>query len=149
MHMLGQEPCARWPLSGLMMARNNVRMAHNDRPKHYLRQWRESVGLSLTGVRDAAEALFADRIVAEGEEVDLGKIGLTHSTLSRIETFKVPYNQRLLEVLAEVYRTDVASLIIRNPADPEGIWSIYDQIPTPQRATALKVLSGFKTGTEG
>lgn len=124
-------------------------MAHIERPKHFLREWRQHAGLSLVGVREAAEALIADRVVAEGEEVDLGKIGLTHSTLSRIETFKVPYNQRLLEVLAEVYGTDVASLIIRNPQDPEGIWSIYDQIPAPQRPTALKVLSGFKTGTDG
>lgn len=128
-------------------------MSHIDRPKHYLRQWRKAAGLSLEGVRDKAEAMMGDRVVAEGEEVDLNKIGLSHSTLSRIESFKVPYNQRLLEVLAEVYGTDVASLIIRNPADPEGIWSIYDQIPETERPRALKVITGvvlgLKTGTDG
>lgn len=124
-------------------------MAHTDRPKHYLREWRKAAGLSLQGVRDKAEALFSDRVVAEGEEVDLNKIGLSHSTLSRIESFKVPYNQRLLEVLAEVYGTDVPSLIMRNPDDPEGIWSIYDQIPASQRVVALRMLSGLKTGTDG
>ena len=60
-------------------------MPHTNRPKHYLRQWRKASGLSLQGVRDKAEALHADRVVAEGEEVDLNKIGLSHSTLSRIE----------------------------------------------------------------
>lgn len=124
-------------------------MAHTPPPKHFLRQWREHRGIALAAVKEHAEALFADRIGVEGEEVNLDKIGLSHSTLSRIENFRVPYNQQLMEVLAEVYRTDVASLIIRNPADPEGIWSIYDQIPAPQRQTALKVLSGFKTGTDG
>lgn len=124
-------------------------MPHTDRPKHYLRQWRKASGLSLEGVREAAEALFSDRIVAEGEEVDLNKIGLSHSMLSRIETFKKPYNERLLEVLAEVYGTDVPSLIMRNPEDPEGLWSIYDSIPVRDRPTALRMLSGLKTGTDG
>jgi transcriptional regulator with XRE-family HTH domain len=149
MHILGQEHCARWPLAALAVARDNVHMSHTDRPKHYLRQWRKASGLSLQGVRDKAEALYEDRVVAEGEEVDLNKIGLSHSTLSRIESFKVPYNQRLLEVLAEVYGTDVPSLIMRNPEDPEGIWSIMDQIPAAQRPVALRMLSGLKTGTEG
>lgn len=126
-----------------------MHMSHIDRPKHYLRQWRKAAGLSLEGVRDKAEAMIGDRVVAEGEEVDLNKIGLSHSTLSRIESFKVPYNQRLLEVLAEVYGTDVASLIMRNPDDPEGIWTIMDQIPAAQRPVALKMLSGLKTGTDG
>ena len=149
MHITGQGDCARWALAGFFPVRENVHMSHSERPKHYLRQWRKASGLSLQGVRDKAEALFEDRIVAEGEEVDLNKIGLSHSTLSRIESFKNPYNQRLLEVLAEVYGTDVPSLIMRNPEDPEGIWSIYDQIPAAQRPVALRMLSGLKTGTEG
>lgn len=149
MHIMGQADCARWPLVQFHVARENVHMPHTNRPKHYLRQWRKASGLSLQGVRDKAEALHADRVVAEGEEVDLNKIGLSHSTLSRIESFKVPYNQRLLEVLAEVYGTDVPSLIMRNPEDPEGIWSIMDQIPAAQRPLALKMLSGLKTGTDG
>lgn len=149
MHITGQVDCARWPLAHFRVTRENVHMPHTNRPKHYLRQWRKASGLSLQGVRDKAEALHADRVVAEGEEVDLNKIGLSHSTLSRIESFKVPYNQRLLEVLAEVYGTDVPSLIMRNPEDPEGIWSIMDQIPPAQRPLALKMLSGLKSGTDG
>lgn len=125
-------------------------MLQTSKPKHHLRQWRLRAGLKLTDVRDAAEALFADRIVAEGEEVDLDRIGLSHSTLSRIETFKLPYNEALLDVLREVYGApDNASLIMRNPEDPEGIWTIYDQIAPEQRTVALKVLQGFRTGTDG
>lgn len=147
MHIGGQAYCAPKMLAAVFLSADNVHMSHNEKPKHYLRQWRQAAGLSLQGVRDKAEAMFADRIVAEGEEVDLNKIGLSHSTLSRIESFKVPYNQRLMEVLAEVYGTDVPSLIMRNPEDPEGLWSIYDQIPTAQRPVALRMLSGLKTGT--
>lgn len=149
MHIEGQAECAPWALVRNRAAFDNVCMAHTDRPKHYLRQWRRAAGLSLQDVRDKAEALFADRVVAEGEEVDLNKIGLSHSTLSRIENFKNPYNERLLDVLAEVYGTDVPSLIMRNPEDPEGLWSIYDQIPAAQRPVALRMLSGLKTGTDG
>lgn len=150
MHIVGQGVCAWNPLAAFGPLGDNVCMLHNPRPKHFLRQWREHAGLSLTGVKEKAEALFEDRIVAEGEQVDLKKIGLSHSTLSRIERFEVPYNQALLEVLAEVYSTDPASLIMRDPTDPEGIWSIYDKVPETERPVALRVLQGFaKTGTDG
>ena len=126
-----------------------MRMLHTARPKHFLRQWREDAGLSLAAVKEKAEALFDGRVVAEGEQVDLGKIGLSHSTLSRIERFEVPYNQALLEVLAEVYGTDPASLIMRDPTDPEGIWSIYDKVPAKERPVALRMLQGLaRTGTD-
>jgi transcriptional regulator with XRE-family HTH domain len=129
--------------------RHDMRMAQNQAVGHFLRQWRKHRGLSMEAALEAAGALVEDRVMAEGEEGSLKKIGLSQPNLSRIETGKTPYNQALLEILAEVYQTDVPSLIMRDPSDPEGIWSIYDQIPTTQRPTALKVLSGFKTGTDG
>lgn len=129
--------------------RQNMRLM-NDRPPHYLREWRKSSGYkSVQAAVDEATRVLSDRVIAEGEEGDLKVVGLSQPNLNRIETYQVPYNQRLLEILAEIYKTDPASLIMRNPADPEGIWSIYDQIPVAERPTALRVLSGFKTGTEG
>lgn len=119
-----------------------------DSPGHFIREWRQHAGLSLEAACEAIEALAQDRIIAEGEEASLRKIGASYSNLSRVERGLVPYNQVLLELLAEVYRTDPASLLMRNPADPEGLWSIYDQIPVAQRPIALKVLTGFKTGTD-
>lgn len=121
-----------------------------DHPKHYLREWRKHRGFKSIGAAiERAHELLSDRVIAEGEEGDMKRLGLSQSNISRVESGKIPYNQDLLEILAEVYGTDPASLIIRNPADPEGIWSIYDNIPEAQRATALKVLQGFKTGTDG
>ena len=154
MHNTSQADCAWRPLPGMTFARDNICMSRNDPPPHYLRQWRKASGLSLQAVEEKAVALFSDRVLAEGEEIDLRKIGVSHSNLSRVENYKVPYNQRLLEVLAEVYGTDPASLIIRDPSDPDGLWSIYDQIKPEERTTALRVvegaLKGFKrTGTDG
>lgn len=120
-----------------------------DRPKHHLRAWRKHKGLSIEGAIERAKELLSDRIIAEGEEGDMRRLGLSQPNISRIERGELPYSQPLLEILAEVYGTDPASLIIRDPSDPEGLWSIYDGIPTTQRQTALKVLSGFKTGTDG
>lgn len=127
----------------------DMRMAQNRRVGHFLREWRKHRGLSMEAALEAGSALVEDRLLAEGEEGSLRKIGLSQPNLSRIETGKLPYNQALLEILAEVYRTDIPSLIMRNPDEPDAIWSIYDQIPVKDRPNALKALSGFKTGTDG
>jgi hypothetical protein len=44
-----------------------------------------------------------------------------------------PYNQGLLEALADLYRTDPASLLMRDPSNPETIWSLWDQANEGQR----------------
>ncbi len=99
-------------------------------PKHFLREWRKFRELTL---EQAAE-----------------RAGTTHATLSRIERGKLPYNQALLEVLAEVYRADPASLIIRDPSDPAAIWSVWEKLKPAQRETALVMLEGLaRTGTSG
>lgn len=125
--------------------RDNLHVMH-DRPKHYLREWRKHRGFtSIDAAIERAHEILSDRVIAEGEEGDMKRLGLSQSNISRVESGKIPYNQDLLEILAEVYSTDPASLIMRNPADPDGLWSIYDQIPETERATALKVVSGALT----
>lgn len=137
----------------ITLSSDNMRLMSMDLPRHFLRAWRKHVGITQTEAVERGRALFEDRVVAEGEEASLKRIGLSQPSLARIEKGETPYNQTLLEILAEVYGTDVPSLIMRNPADPEGIWSIYDQIPVQERPRALKVISGvvegFKTGTDG
>lgn len=122
-------------------------------PRHFLRAWRKASGLTQEAVVEKGQAIFEGRVMAEGEETSLKRIGLSQTSLARIERGETPYNQTLLEILAEVYGTDAPSLIMRNPVDPEGIWSIYDQIPAPERKRALRVIKGavdgLKTGTEG
>jgi transcriptional regulator with XRE-family HTH domain len=85
----------------------------------FIRQWREHRHLTL-------EQLAA-------------RIGTTHASLSRVERGLQPYSQPLLEALAHALQTDAASLLMRNPADPEGIWSIWDKAKAAERRQIVEI----------
>lgn len=118
----------------------------SDRPKHYLREWRGE--RSLEAVAETIKILGGE---PRFQRPDVRPVTMTHATLSRIERNLIPYNQILLEILAEIYRTDVASLLIRDPRDSEGIWSIWDQVPPSERQKAINILQQLipRTGTGG
>lgn len=99
------------------------------RRRTFLRQWREHRGKTLEQAAEAA--------------------GMTHASLSRIERGLQDYNQSLLEFLAEYYAApDVASLLMRDPSDPDAIWSIWDQAKQGQKKTIVEVMKSIvKTGT--
>jgi hypothetical protein len=59
--------------------------------------------------------------------------------LSRIETGKSPCTQDFLELAAEAYMTDVPSLLMRDPRDPEAIWSIWDHAEPNERQMIVDV----------
>jgi transcriptional regulator with XRE-family HTH domain len=121
-------------------------MAQWKHSTHFLRQWRESRELSLEAVAEKIMLLSAER--ASGGE---GRPRtMTHATLSRIERGKLPYNQHLLELLAEIYQTSEASLLVRDPADPDGLWSIYDKLNPIERQQLVEMAKVFqRTGTNG
>ncbi|WP_456015376.1 helix-turn-helix domain-containing protein [Methylorubrum populi] len=89
------------------------------RRPNYLRQWRKYRDLTLAGV---------------GAE-----IGMDGTNLGRIEKGEVPYSQDLLEVLADLYGCEVSDLLVRDPSDPEGIWSIWDQAKPAMRQQIVRV----------
>ena len=96
------------------MARTVRVLPKSHRRPTFIREWRKSKNLTLEKLAD--------------------RLGVSHATLSRIENGKQDYNQTLLELLADALGTDPASLLIRKPNDPEGIWSIWDQAkPGTQR----------------
>lgn len=101
------------------------------KPKHrptFIRQWREARELTL---EELAE-----------------RIGTTHATLSRVERGLIPYGQEMLEMIAEELGTDVASLIMRNPTDPDGIWSIWEKARPGERKMIVDIAKTVvKTGT--
>lgn len=101
---------------------------------NFIRQWREKKGLTL-------EALAA-RV---GEKIG----GMTHASLSRIERGLQPYSQPIIEAIAdELTGGDVASLLERDPKDPEGIWTLWDQAKPGQRRMIVEVAKTIvKTGT--
>lgn len=75
-------------------------------------------------------------------------VDMTHASLSRIERGLQPYNQDILEGLADYYSTDVASLLMRNPTDPEGIWSIWEQAKPGERRQLVEIgKTLIRTGT--
>lgn len=75
--------------------------------------------------------------------------GMTHASLSRIERGIQPYSQAILEAIAEeLTHGDVASLLMRNPEDPEGMWSIWDQAKPGERRMIVDLArTVIKTGT--
>lgn len=95
----------------------------------FIRQWRKHKKLTL-------EDLAA-------------RVGMTHGNLSRIERGLLPYSQRQLEDLARELGTDPASLLSRDPRDPEGIWTVWDRIPPKERKRAIRVLKEFSDPDAG
>lgn len=116
-------------------------------PGHFLREWRKHRELTLEQVAERVEILsqaWADA------ETGTRAISMTHATLSRIERGKMPYNQHLIELLAEIYQTNIASLLIRDPSDPDGLWSIYDSLAPVERRQVVEIAKTLhRTGTGG
>ena len=100
----------------------------------FIRQWRESKSMTL-------EAL-AERV---GERIG----GMTHASLSRIERGLQPYSQRIIEAIAdELTGGDVASLLMRDPTDPNALWSIWERAKPGERAMMVDMAKTIvKTGT--
>ena len=77
-------------------------------------------------------------------------VGMSHAQLGRIERGLQPYNQALLEALAELYRTEPASLLMRDPTNDDAIWSLWDRAKEGERADIAKYAEFIirpKTGT--
>lgn len=123
-----------------------LRLAHDagmpkSKPGHFLREWRKRRELSLEAV---AEKVVAFSNHKEPTDYDGPPLTMTHATLSRIERGLIPYNQHLLEVLADIYQTDEASLVMRNPTDPDGLWTIYDALTQPERVRLVELAKTLK-----
>lgn len=102
--------------------RHDLFMASTQK-RTFIREWRKHRALTL------------ERLAA--------RVGVTHGTLSKIERGVLPYSQYQLETIAEALNTDPASLLMRNPLDPEGIWTVWGRIPASERARAMDVLRAF------
>jgi transcriptional regulator with XRE-family HTH domain len=98
------------------------------RRRTYFRQWRLHRGLSQEQLADRLDTSVA--------------------SISRIENGSQPYTQDVLEALAEALNTDPASLLMRNPEDPEAIWSLWDNAKPGERQMIVDIARTVtKTGT--
>lgn len=104
-------------------------MAKAAKARHFLRAWRKFRGYTLEQVAE--------------------RIGMSHQNLGKIERGNVPYNETLLDILADVYRTDKGSLIMRDPTQKDPLWTIYDQLAAPEREKIVEALDAElkRTGT--
>ncbi len=85
----------------------------------FIRDWREHRNLTLVALAE--------------------RVHSTHASISRIERGLQPYDQPMLEALAGALGTDPASLLIRRPADPQGIWSIWEQASPTEREQIVRL----------
>lgn len=94
----------------------------------FIRQWRTHRGLTLEQLAERVE--------------------MTASHLSMLERYQRGYTQETLEALAHALQTDTASLLIRNPTDPDAIWSIWDNAKPGERQMIVDIAKTItKTGT--
>lgn len=95
-----------------------------ERRRHFIGEWRR--------YRDLTQEQLADRLET------------TKQTVSRIENGVQPYGQDFLEACADALGCEPADLIMRNPEEPEGLWSIWQGIAPSQRDLALAVLRAVR-----
>lgn len=86
----------------------------------FIKQWRKHRGLT--------QERLADRV------------GMSNGNLSQIENGNTAYTQETLEALAEALQCAPADLLMRNPTDPEGIWSLWDQAKPAERLQIIEVV---------
>jgi len=100
---------------------HNVGMA--SRPSRfrrtYIREWRKHRELTLEQLAERLE--------------------MTASMVSMLERGQRGYTQETLEALANALRTDVPSLLMRDPSDPDAIWSIWDQAKPGERRQITEI----------
>ena len=89
----------------------------------FIRQWRKYRKLTLEKASERA--------------------GMSKGNLSNIENGKTGYNQATLEALAEALQCGPVDLLIRNPLDPDGIWSLWDSAKPTQRKQIIGIIKGL------
>lgn len=104
--------------------------ARAKRPKYqrtFIKQWRD--------YRDGmTQEQLAERVTNYMVEHGTGA-GYTHASIGRLERGLMPYSQPVLEALAHSLGTDPASLLIRDPNDQAGIWTLWEEALPDQRET--------------
>lgn len=98
----------------------------------FMRQWRLYRGKTLVQVAE--------------------ELHVTHGYLSKVERGKQPYNQELLERLADLYGCGPVDLLIRDPSEPANIWSLWERAKPGERRqieSVAEALMRGRTGTTG
>lgn len=93
----------------------------------FIRQWRKKAGLTLERLAD--------------------RVGMTAGNLSEIENGNTGYTQSTLEALADALGCTAADLLVRDPSDPEGIWSLWEKAKPAERKQLIGMIRGYLDST--
>ena len=105
-----------------------VRPRQKTKPRHFIKAWRQ--------YRHLTQEQLAERI------------GVTPGNVSHLENGHQNYTQPMLEAIADALQCTPADLLMRNPAQSEMIWSIWENLEQPEKIQAVKILETFrKTGS--
>jgi len=108
---------------------SQYRLPMRQRRKIYLREWRKH--------RNATQERLAEFLhISKGH-------------LSKIENGERQYTQDLLEMAADYLQCDPQDILIRDPTDPEGIWSIWDRVKPVDKEAALRMLNALAGDNSG
>ncbi len=102
--------------------------------KHYLRQWREYRGLSL-------------RALADRMESEPGVPLTSHANLGRIETFKQPYSQEILEAAAIALNCSVHDILEVDPTKEGEVVDLMRLLKRKDLATVRAIIEGLPDKT--
>jgi len=107
--------------------------------RNYLREWRQKVGLTQKQVCDRLSAF------------DDPQLPTTEATLSRIETGKGQYSERVIEALADIYSCEPWELLGRDPFKEGKVYDLIARMNEKQMRQAEAVLQALidSDGTNG
>ena len=103
-------------------------MVNRNRKPHYIREWRKK--------RDFSLRRLADRLEKEpgGDQL------ISYASLGRIETFKQPYSQEILEALAVALNVSKAALLEMDPTKDGEVVDLVRRLDERRRVQALEYL---------
>jgi transcriptional regulator with XRE-family HTH domain len=90
----------------------------------YVREWRD--------YRRLSQAALSERI------------GVAQATLSKLERGQIGYTQPMLEALADALSCSPADLIMRDPSQSNGLWTLINGLSDADRAQAAQIIETFK-----
>lgn len=113
------------------MAKGPKKRPHKHEPPHksrelrptFIKHWRKATGWSQTEL---------------GNEV-----GLSTATISQIENGNTGYTQANLEAIACALGCQVVDLLIRDPRDPDGMWTLWESAGPEQRQQMVRMFAAF------
>lgn len=71
------------------------------------------------------------------------RVDMSTSSISQLEKGKQQYRQETLELLAWALSCEPGDLLMRDPTDPEGIWSVWDTLKPAQRKQAIRLIKAI------